>query len=1158
MKKTWKRLCTGFLALATVVTALPSTPVHAESKQYWTESKERVGIVEKVMNDGSIGSTFNEGHLTVEGEDAYCIDINTDFKNGYKTRADASSRMSADQISDVALSLEYVKQYGEAHKELNYKQVYLLEQCVVWQRLSVHLGWQCDNVRASYDEIPKATQDEVFAGAKAFVKENKGRYECGGYIYSGEGQELGQFWAKLNVGNAKLQKTSSNTSITDGNGNYSVAGAIYGVFSDKDCTKQLATLTTDENGNTDVVEVKAGTVYIKELSAPAGYKVDKTVYSLKIEAGKTATLNVSDTPKVTDTLIELFKIDMETQKDNPQGNASLAGAEFTWKYYAGFYNKDNLPAEATRTWVTKTIAETDSDGTTHYITKLADAYKVSGDSFYMQDGKAVFPLGTLTVEETKAPNGYLLDGAYMQAGDKSEQIKGLYVTQITEDGDLAVLSGSNQFSVSDKVIRGGVKIQKRDLETGDTKPQGSATLKDTAFDIISLNDNAVLVEGKLYKKNEVVKATDLELEVGQTFDVSSDRTNLEIKDESRVKVTFQKAENDAGENFSTSHADTYHAVYYVEPVNQNQPVYQIGRNLIVKEPVTAAQSEPQTEQAVTEEDTSSDDEEAASQEETETVPVETEIVEPETAESETEEPEETEPEFQDGLSESEFDAALEKSETENTTDEESGLTLSDVLEQAGEQDIDLMAMEDGETVSFTAVNTSTRATQDVDVTRGTAYYYADYGLGSYVTYKYTVKFGNVSATAYCVQPSKAGPGDGVYKITKLGDSKALAKVCYYGTKASGENGFFSEKHPNFSAGKQFIIVHLAASYANNSGVAFSGTNATGQALAKELYDYCMSQPEIPEVDMSFSNADVTAYISGNGQRTEEITFKASELQTITMKLPSGVKLHNVTTGKTSSAGASVEICGGTKFYLSAPLTQAVDVKGEWSSTMKGSIIKDYSAYKITTGSETQDLALVFGEGVTDEKYVDFKVSWVKQATLEIVKKDRKSNKAIAGAVYGVYSDKDGKNLITKMPATDANGASSVTITKTQDTVYLKEISVPNGYLLDTKAYDIKLVIGDTVKQTVTDAEQMASLIVYKLGEVLTGADVTDNGVSFVYSEQKQKGAVYNVYAAADIVSADGTVIYKKDALVKAGLTTGDDGSATLDNCLLYTSDAADE
>ena len=512
MKKILKRLCTGVLALATVVTALPSIPVHALETQYWTESVERVGIVERVNNDGSITETFNEGHLTVEGKDAYCIDINTAFKNGYKTRTDASSRMSADQISDVALSIEYVKQYTDSHSQISKNHAYLLRQLVVWQRLSVHLGWQCDNVRASYDEIPKATQDEVFSGAKAFVKENKGRYECGGYIYSGEGQELGQFWAKLNVGNAKLQKTSSNTSITDSNGNYSVAGATYGVFSDKDCTKQLATLTTDENGNMDVAEVTAGTVYIKELSAPAGYKVDKTVYPLAIKAGEIATLKVSDTPKVTDTLIELFKIDMETQKDNPQGNASLAGAEFTWKYYAGFYNKENLPAEATRTWVTKTIAEKDSDGAIHYITRLADKYKVSGDSFYTQDGKNVLPLGTLTVEETKSPSGYLLEGAYMQADGNEEQIKGMYLTQITEDGDLAVLSGSNQYHVSDKVIRGGVKIQKRDLETKDTKAQGGATLKNTAFEIISLNDNAVLVEGKLYKKNEVVKTIHTDIE----------------------------------------------------------------------------------------------------------------------------------------------------------------------------------------------------------------------------------------------------------------------------------------------------------------------------------------------------------------------------------------------------------------------------------------------------------------------------------------------------------------------------------------------------------------------------------------------------------------------------------------------------------------------
>ena len=504
MKGLIKRLCTGFLALATIATSLP-TSVHASEKQYWTDGKTTAGVIEKVMNDGSISSVFHESLMTVEGETAYCIDINTDFEAGYKTRADASTRMSADQIADVALSLEYVKQYGASHKELNYKQVYLLEQCVVWQRLSVHLGWKCDNVRASYDEIPKATQDEVFKGAKAFVKENKGRYDCGGYIYSGKGQELGQFWAKLAVGNATLKKASDNSSITDGNGIYSIAGATYGVYADKDCKNQIATLTTDESGNTETVEVRAGTLYVKELSAPAGYKVDKNVYSLKVEAGKTATLNVSDTPKATDTLIELFKIDMETQKHNAQGDASLEGAEFTWKYYDGFYTKDNLPAQATRTWVTKTIAETDSEGAVHYVTRLADKYKVSGDSFYTQAGKNVLPLGTLTVEETKAPDGYLLDGAYMQADGSEEQIKGLYVTQIVEDGDLAVLSGSNKYKVSDKVIRGGVKIQKRDLETGDTSGQGSATLKDAEFSITSLNDSPVLVEGKLYKKNEVVK-----------------------------------------------------------------------------------------------------------------------------------------------------------------------------------------------------------------------------------------------------------------------------------------------------------------------------------------------------------------------------------------------------------------------------------------------------------------------------------------------------------------------------------------------------------------------------------------------------------------------------------------------------------------------------
>ena len=502
MKKIIRRLLTGVLTLATVFTAFPVTQIHAADSVY-THSDGKTGTVLKVTDGGEVESTFQEGWMKADGETAYCIQLGVAFQSGYKTRKDATERLNQSQITDVALNLEYIKEHTK--KGFTDEQSYLLQQCTVWRRLSVHLGWGFGKTHVDYDEISKSIQDKLYADAQAFAKANKDRYDCGGYIYVGEGQDLGQFWAKLAVGNGKIQKSSSNTTITKSNDCYSIAGATYGVYSDKGCTKSVATLTTDSNGNTDTVELRAATYFVKETKAPKGFQLDKNVYTLTVKAGETATLKVSDTPKVTDTLVELSKIDMETSKSTAQGNASLEGAEFVWKYYDGYYTKENLPSEPTRTWTTKTIAEKDSKNEVHYITHLADVYKVSGDSFYTQNGTICLPLGTITVEEKTAPKGYLLEGAYMQAAGSSEQIKGVYVAQITENGELAALSGSNQYSVSDKVIRGGVKIQKRDLETKDTKAQGGATLKDTAFEIISLNDKAVLVDGKLYSKNEVVK-----------------------------------------------------------------------------------------------------------------------------------------------------------------------------------------------------------------------------------------------------------------------------------------------------------------------------------------------------------------------------------------------------------------------------------------------------------------------------------------------------------------------------------------------------------------------------------------------------------------------------------------------------------------------------
>lgn len=592
--------------------------------------------------------------------------------------------------------------------------------------------------------------------------------------------------------------------------------------------------------------------------------------------------------------------------------------------------------------------------------------------------------------------------------------------------------------------------------------------------------------------DEIVVASDYEVDIGSNFDIKIDFSGLEINSE-KVKVTFQEAKSSSGQAFDITRKDTYKTVYVVEPVSGHSS-YHISRNIIVKEPITKAESEK----------AANSSEDTIQQEET-------------------------------------------KSE-----EWESELTPNEAIEQAEEQGIDLMAMEVGDSVTFNAM-ANARAMTQVTVTKGEVYYYSTYGYGTYLTCKFIVQYGNTSAIAYCVQPSKPSPGTGTYSITKLGDSKALAKVCYYGTKACSEEGFFEEKYKNFTEGQRIILVHIAASYANGSSDAFTGTNETGKALAMELYNYCMAQPEIPDVAMSFTDDSVTAYVDGDIQRTKEITFKADEQQTITMKLPDGVKLHNVSTGKTSASGADVVVTGGTKFYLSAPLTQTADVSGSWAATMKGSITKEYSAYKISTGSGSQDLAFVFGEGTTNEKYVDFSVKWVELAKVKVVKVDsNKQDEKLSGAVFGIYKDKDCTQLITKMPKTDSNGASTVQIVKTQDTVYLKEITAPTGYRLNTSAYNVKLVASQTTSVTVPDKEQLGELTVYKEGQVLCGADVSDSGTVFRYEKCRQANAVFNVYAGADIYTAYGAQVYKKGDLVKGNLVTDSNGAAILKNLHLGT------
>lgn len=603
-------------------------------------------------------------------------------------------------------------------------------------------------------------------------------------------------------------------------------------------------------------------------------------------------------------------------------------------------------------------------------------------------------------------------------------------------------------------------------------------------------------------EDEIVLAKDHQVEVGTNFDVKTDFTGLEIKDAAKVKITFEEAKNEQGEDFTTSHADTYKTVYQVETVNQEHPNYQISRNVVVKEIEKESESpSADAEQSETKE-TEEDEEDSEKPSE---IPTET-------------------PDVSEGNAA--FDALVEQMTEQDTFDEGSGLALHDVMEQAANQGVDFESMETGEVATFSAIaaRDASVGSQQVTIEKGPIYRYADYGLGTYLTEPYYISYGSVRATAYCIQPAKPGPGSGTYTITKLADNQTLAKVCYYGTDAAGAESYFANKHSDFSAGKRFILVHMAAAYAYGSSDAFYGTNATGQELAMDIYNYCVKKPEIPDVSMSFSDANVKAYVEGNTQRTKEITFHAAGQQSVTISLPSRVRFHNVSTGSTSTPGAKVTVKGGTKFYLSAPLTQAEDTAEVFATTMAGGLKKDYSAYKLTTNSSTQDLAFIFGEGVETTNKVSLNVTWTKQAEVSIVKNDKDTGNHLAGAIYGVYRDKECSDLITQMPETDKKGASKVIIEKTQDVVYVKEIQPPANYQADPTVYPVDINIGKTSTKNVLNERTYAKIHLIK-EDAQTGANPQGDATL--------EGAVYGLYAREDIVHPDGTtgIVHKAGDLV---------------------------
>lgn len=282
----------------------------------------------------------------------------------------------------------------------------------------------------------------------------------------------------------QLQKTSANSELTKGNSCYSLSGAEYSIYTDKSCSKSsyFGLIRTDANGfgvygdgldskgNHVGSDVANKTYFAKETKAPKGYKLDTTVYTFKDSGKKTVdgvsiySFTCSDKPANDPIALLLQKQDAKTG----QATTRLADAEFTLKYYDGTYKteKELKGANATRSWVIKTA--------TNGIAYLDKAHLVSGDEFYYSSSEnkiPCLPLGTVTIQETKAPENYELN-------------PDLYIGQITEEGGLTwlttnLLTPEGQLIVPEsETVRGGLSIH---------KSSDDAIIKDIWFRITSDN-----------------------------------------------------------------------------------------------------------------------------------------------------------------------------------------------------------------------------------------------------------------------------------------------------------------------------------------------------------------------------------------------------------------------------------------------------------------------------------------------------------------------------------------------------------------------------------------------------------------------------------------------------------------------------------------------
>lgn len=291
-------------------------------------------------------------------------------------------------------------------------------------------------------------------------------------------------------GPLKLEKKSGDTGITDNNLCYSLRGAEYEVFNDAALKHKMATMITDAEGKATLDNVVTGTYYVRESVPGKGYKLDPTVYTVKVKKDTGGSFTSKEEPLASPLEMLVEKDGLGETDGIPQGEASLQDAEFTISYYAGQYTAANLPDKPARTWVVKTNEQGKVPAS-----ELA-SLKVSGPAFYSHAGKTVFPLGTVTVQETKEPRGYLL-------ADSQGNTPPCHVVNITEDSSKhAIAKGYAAPKQEDAPKLIGVRIWKIDAMLGIAQAQGDASLEGALFSVVNESAYPVKVDGTYYKPGD--------------------------------------------------------------------------------------------------------------------------------------------------------------------------------------------------------------------------------------------------------------------------------------------------------------------------------------------------------------------------------------------------------------------------------------------------------------------------------------------------------------------------------------------------------------------------------------------------------------------------------------------------------------------------------